>query len=150
MEFVTKNAEETKKLGREMAVDLMVNGQRSMAKVLALTGELGSGKTTFVQGLAEGLGIKNNIISPTFILMRSYPINHQPSTISHFFHLDLYRLEENIEREVKSLGIEEIWKDPENIVVIEWAEKIENLLPKETRWIKFQTVGENERQIDIN
>ena len=150
MEFITKNAEETKKLGKKLAADLMVNGQGLMAKILALTGELGSGKTTFVQGLAEELGVRQQIISPTFILMRSYPINHQPLAISHLFHLDLYRLEDNVEQEVENLGLEEIWKDPKNIVVIEWAEKIREMVPKEAIWIKFENIGDNIRKIVIS
>lgn len=134
MEFITKNAEETKSLGREMAAKLK-------AKVLALTGDLGSGKTTFVQGFAEGLGIKHGIISPTFILLRKYENN--------FYHLDLYRLETNVEQEVKNLGVEEIWKDPENIVVIEWAEKIKDTIPSDAKWIKFENMGDNKRKVTV-
>ena len=138
MEFITKNAEETKELGKKLAIDLIEKGK---PLIIALTGELGSGKTTFVQGFAQSIGVTKGIISPTFILLRKYGNN--------FYHLDLYRLEENVEREVKNLGIEEIWKNPESIVVIEWAEKIKNLLPKETRWIKFETLEDNIRRIKL-
>lgn len=143
MEVVTKSASETKKLGREMA-DQLTSGQLGSrtTKILALSGDLGSGKTTFVQGFAEGLGIKQQIISPTFILLRKYGNN--------FFHLDLYRLEENVEQEVKNLGIEDIWQDPNNIVVIEWAEKIKDMVPENSKWIKFENMGDNMRKIAIS
>ena len=120
--------------------------------MLALTGDLGSGKTTFVQGLAEGLGLKSRIISPTFILVRKYkiPFSHQPLAISHLYHIDLYRLEKNIENEVKNLGIEDFWKSPENVIVIEWAEKIRSMIPKKATWIKFENKGDDRRLITID
>ena len=134
-------------MGKKIATDLI----RNHANVLALTGELGSGKTTFVQGLAEGLGIKQRIISPTFILVRKYeiPISNIQYQISNFYHIDLYRLEENVETEVRNLGLEEIWQNPENIVVIEWAEKIKSMIPKKAKWIKFENLGEDERRIKV-
>jgi len=121
--------------------------------ILALTGDLGSGKTTFLQGFASGLGIEQRVISPTFILMRKYKIS--PNTIhgsqyTDFYHIDLYRLEENVEQEVKNLGIEEIWTNPDNIVAIEWAEKIKQMLGKDTIWIKFENLGEDKRKLLIS
>lgn len=138
MELITKNAEETKKLGQKLAADLVI---KDGPLVLALSGDLGSGKTTFVQGFAEGLGIRQRIISPTFILLRKYEKN--------FYHLDLYRLDEDIEQEVRNLGLEEIWKDRKNIVVIEWAEKIKEMTPDSATWVKFENLGKDERKITI-
>lgn len=125
-------------MGKKLAADL------KGGELLALTGELGSGKTTFAQGLAKGLGIKQRIISPTFILMRKYDLGSK-----NFYHVDLYRLEDNVEREVRNLGIEEIWDDPKNIIVIEWAEKIKNMLPKNKMWIEFENLGEDKRKITV-
>ncbi len=136
MEVLTKSAKETKALGKKIAANLKGGA------ILALTGELGSGKTTFAQGLAKGLGIKQRIISPTFILVRKYDLESK-----NFYHIDLYRLETEIEREVRNLGIEEIWDDSENIVVIEWAEKIKKMIPENATWIEFKNLGENERKI---
>ncbi len=138
MEIITKSAQETKNLGKKLAADL------KGGELLALTGELGSGKTTFAQGLAKGLGIKQRIISPTFIFMRKYDLGSK-----NFYHVDLYRLEDNVEREVRNLGIEEIWNNPENMIVIEWAEKIEGMLPKNKMWIEFENLGEDERKITV-
>jgi len=101
---------------------------------------LGSGKTTFVQGLAKGLGIEKKIISPTFILMRTY---------GNLYHVDLYRLEGNVAEEAKNLGLTDIWGKKDNIVVIEWAEKIKEIIPKKAKWIKFENIGEDERKITI-
>jgi len=138
MELVTKSAEETKNFGKEVASNL------EGGEVFALSGELGSGKTTFVQGFAEGLGIKGRIISPTFILMRKYGAGDKD-----FYHIDLYRLEGNVENEVINLGLSDIWTKPENIVVIEWAEKIEKIIPKSAKWIKFENLGGEKRKITI-
>ena len=181
MEVVTKSAEETKELGEKIATDLVKGprprqakrgGQKSKvkssAKVLALTGELGSGKTTFVQGLAKGFGIKTRIISPTFILMRKYNISpntdreapssayHEaPSSAYHgtqytdFYHIDLYRLERNVEKEVRNMGIEDVWNDPGNVVAIEWAEKIEKMVPKSAKWVKFENLGGDKRKLTM-
>ncbi len=118
-------------------------------EVLALTGELGAGKTTFAQGLAKGLGIKGRVTSPTFIIMRQYNTklktlasrrSGQNSKVKSLYHLDLYRLEHDLESEVKNLGITDVWGKPENIVVIEWAEKIKALLPRSATWIKFEVI----------
>lgn len=138
MEFTTNSASETKSLGKTLASDL-VGGE-----VFALSGELGSGKTTFVQGFAEGLGVKARIISPTFILMRKYGVGDK-----NFYHTDLYRLEGNIDNEVINLGLGDVWAKPENIVVIEWAEKIEKMIPKVAKWIKFEDLGGDRRKIII-
>lgn len=109
--------------------------------ILALTGNLGAGKTTFIQGLAEGLGIKARITSPTFILMRKH---------DNFYHVDLYRLEGNLDDEVRSLGLRDVWEEKGNVVAIEWAEKIKDILPKETIWVRFENLDENLRKITID
>ncbi len=118
--------------------------------ILALTGNLGAGKTTFIQGLAKGLGIKNRITSPTFILMRKYKQSLAGMASNNFYHVDLYRLEGNLEDEVRDLGLTDVWGRKDNIVAIEWAEKIKDILPKGTIWISFQNLDENLRKIIID
>ncbi|OGE33505.1 tRNA (adenosine(37)-N6)-threonylcarbamoyltransferase complex ATPase subunit type 1 TsaE [Candidatus Daviesbacteria bacterium RIFCSPLOWO2_02_FULL_41_8] len=113
-------------------------------RIFALTGELGAGKTIFAQGFAKGLGITEKIISPTFVLIRQHKI---PDTGKTFYHLDLYRLDDTTN--FKELGLEEIWSDPNNIVLIEWAEKIKKL-PKGTVKISIQKEGTNGRNIIIH
>lgn len=140
METITKDAAATKALGRKIA-DQLKGGE-----VLALVGDLGAGKTTFIQGLAQGLGIKQNIISPTFILMRSYKADSDKM----LYHLDLYRLEQDFDKEFQNLGLGDIWGKPQNLVVIEWADKAKELLPKNTKWIEFEYLREDERTVKYN
>ena len=138
MEFVTKSAQETQSLGQKIAANL-VGGE-----IFALSGDLGSGKTTFVQGFSKGLGLTSRIISPTFILMRKYQISGKD-----FYHVDLYRLEKDVEKEVINLGLIDVWGKSNNIVVVEWAEKIKNSISKNAKWIFFENLGEDRRKITI-
>ena len=143
---VTSNFEETQRSGEIFASELLKLNNSSGAKVVILYGELGSGKTTFVQGMAKGLGIKRRIISPTFIIVRTYEMKN--SKLKSFYHVDLYRI--NSEKDLEGLGLKEIIEDPENIVVIEWGEKLGSLLP-EKRWdIKFEYLDNDKRKITIN
>lgn len=145
MEYITQSAEETKELGRKLSVNL--NG----GEVIALSGDLGAGKTTFVQGLAEGLGITSRVNSPTFIIMRTYDIHITDYNlrVTKLFHVDLYRLENNIEEEIKNLGITDLWGKQENVFIIEWAERANSLLPENTTWIKFENLEDDGRKITI-
>ena len=140
-EIVTNSFEETQKLGEKIGSDLKTGA------ILALFGELGNGKTTFVQGLAKGLGIKRRIISPTFIIVRNYELGIRNQGVKIFYHVDLYRVES--EKEVQGLGIEEILNDQNRIIAIEWAEKIKELLPKKRTEIYFENLGENKRRITV-
>ncbi len=145
--FITNNSKETKKLGKSLARVL------KKGDLVCLYGDLGSGKTTFVQGLAEGLGIKQKIISPTFIIIKNYesPLRSAlqnfegQARVMNFYHIDLYRVEN--EKDLESLGIEEILNDSENIVVIEWAENLKEFLPKKRIDLKFAYESENKRKI---
>lgn len=133
-EYITQSTEETKKLAKTLA-------KKFDQGVFALSGELGAGKTTFVQGFAEGLGIKEKIISPTFVLIRQHHIPNSPKTL---YHIDLYRLETNTA--IKSLGLEEMFDD---LVLIEWAEKGIDILPKDTIFINFEKIDDAKRKITI-
>ncbi len=147
-QIFTLSAKETKKVGRDFANRLKAVHPRSI--VLALVGDLGSGKTTFVQGLAEGLEIKEKIISPTFILQRQYEIPKSKSKITNFYHIDLYRLEGDIENEITKIGLKDTWGKPENVVVVEWADKARKSIPASAIWITFEQIDEDMRKISIN
>ncbi|HEY4499108.1 MAG TPA: tRNA (adenosine(37)-N6)-threonylcarbamoyltransferase complex ATPase subunit type 1 TsaE [Candidatus Paceibacterota bacterium] len=113
------------------------------ATVLALFGDLGSGKTTFVQQLGKLLGISQTMQSPTFVIMKSYDISYE-----HFrrlIHIDMYRLERP--EELERLGWEEIVKDQKNLIAIEWAERVEKLLPGDCIKIQFKFIEESTREI---
>src|SRR5690242_17463925 len=114
--MISKSERETKKIAADLVKKL------PGPAVLALYGKLGGGKTTFVHGLAESLGIKERILSPTFVLLRSYFLDDPRFAKLH--HFDLYRMEN--EEAAKTSGIEEILKENNSLVVIEWPEKIES------------------------
>lgn len=139
--IITNSFEETQKLGRELAEKLQGG------EVLALHGDLGSGKTTIMQGLAEGLGIKRRIISPTFIIMRTYETGSekQKAGIMNLYHVDLYRIES--ESDVEGLGLLELLGDKETVVAIEWPDKIENILPENRIDIYFEYLEGDTRSI---
>ena len=138
--IITNSFEETRKLGFDFAKKV------EDVSVLALYGDLGSGKTTFIQGLAKGLGINKKIISPTFIIMRSYevPVIFKKS---HFYHVDLYRV--SSEDNVRELGLVELINDPDNLLAIEWPEKILKLLPERRLDLHFRYIDEHKRKIII-
>lgn len=139
--IITNTVEETQQLGFDLSKKLQGG------EVIALYGELGSGKTTFTQGLAKGLGITSRIISPTFIIMRSYKVRDmiQDSRFKNFYHVDLYRIE--TQRDIEELGLLELLGKKENVVVIEWPEKLSNLLPNDTKKIYFTYENDERRRI---
>jgi tRNA threonylcarbamoyladenosine biosynthesis protein TsaE len=139
--ITTNSFEETQKLGEEFAQTL------KGGEVLALYGDLGSGKTTFMQGLAKGLGVSRNINSPTFIIMRTYEISSKDSELKNLYHVDLYRIES--EKDVEGLGLRELLNDPQNIVAIEWPDKVKNILPENCISIYFKYVDEDKREINF-
>jgi tRNA threonylcarbamoyladenosine biosynthesis protein TsaE len=124
----------------------LIEGKRETLTV-GLIGELGSGKTTFTQGFAEGLGIKKRVTSPTYILMRDYSLD--TNRFSNLYHIDLYRLEENVSKEVEEIGIFDFWSQKGNITLIEWAERIADIMPKDSYTINFEVIDEEKRKITI-
>ncbi len=148
--YITKSAKETQKVAVEFARQILRQKKGNKALILALRGDLGSGKTTFLQGFARGLGIKEKILSPTFIIMKKFPINVGGRTshiFEYFYHIDCYRLHRP--KEVLSLGFKEIISDPKNIVAIEWPERISKILPQKTISIKFKHLKNNQRKLTI-
>ncbi len=129
----TKSVEETQGLAREIAQGL------APGEVILLEGDLGAGKTTFIQGLAQGLGVPEDyyVSSPTFAL-----INEYPGRIT-LFHVDLYRLESE---EVKDLGLEDLLG--QGVIAIEWAERLPFSFPKGLR-IRIEIVDQNKRRLVI-
>lgn len=117
------------------------------ATVVGLYGDLGSGKTTFTKALAEALGVKDTVTSPTFVLEKIYTLTNQKFSRNflHLIHIDAYRLEDSAE--LKKLGWDTIVSDGNNLIVVEWADKIENILPQDTKKVIFEVIGENTRNI---
>lgn len=135
---ISNSDDETKKIAANLAKQITKG-------VVVLNGELGAGKTTFVQGFAKGLGIKEKIISPTFVLIKQHNI---PNINRDFYHIDLYRLENP--EEFILVGIKDLLDNTENLVLIEWGEKIKKYLPKNTISISIEKLKENERRITIS
>ena len=128
------------------------------ALVLTLTGELGAGKTTFTQGFVAGLGIKEEVSSPTFLIMKKIELHKHllkvksaklkvQSKFKSLYHLDCYRLKN--EKDLIDLDIKEIIEDRENIILIEWPEKIKKILPKNLIKISFEYKSLKERLINF-
>lgn len=138
--YLSSSSAKTKKLGGLLAQKVLRAGPGRRATVLALSGDLGSGKTTFVQGFFRGLGVRERAVSPTFVLMRRTRLTRKK--FKHAFHIDAYRVKKA--REFSTLGIEEILADPQNVVLIEWAEHVKEILPRGARWVRFRH-GETSR-----
>ncbi len=132
--ITTHSEDETAAVGRELAASL------SAGDVLLLYGDLGAGKTAFVRGLAEGLGVeRDEVSSPTFTLIQEYRGGRLP-----LFHVDLYRIEDP--REFDELGLDEIAED--GVLAIEWAERLPQPPPASVR-VTIEHAGETERRIAI-
>ena len=136
----TGSAKET----QELAVKFL--SQIQDGAVIALVGELGSGKTTFVQGIGQALGV-SRVISPTYNIIKHYDLKKKHDQIENLVHLDLYRL--GGAEEARSFDLTEIFSQPHDLVMVEWAEKAENLLPLPHYRIEFKHLGENKREINI-
>jgi tRNA threonylcarbamoyladenosine biosynthesis protein TsaE len=137
--IITRSSIQTKDFAKNLAKEIPVG------TIVALIGELGSGKTTFAQGFAEGLHILESIVSPTFKLVSEYD-----GEKCKLIHVDTYRLD-SIEDFLNICG-EDIIRTPGAIILIEWADKIIDILPPDTVQIHFQRVSkiENERELTIN
>jgi len=144
--YKTNSPSGTKQVGEKFAGEIIKKGTQEEAVVFGLSGELGGGKTTFLQGFAKALRIKEKVLSPTFILMNRFEIP-KPG-FSNFFHIDCYRIDK--EEEIEKLGFEEIVSNEENIVAVEWADKIPSLLPEDAIKIEFNIADKNTREIVIN
>jgi tRNA threonylcarbamoyladenosine biosynthesis protein TsaE len=143
--FHSYSSEATKVFGYDMAKSLIAHRSSPRgALVLALRGDLGTGKTTFTQGFFRGLGIQQNPVSPTFVIMRRYKIPGR--RFADVYHFDAYRLKRA--EDVAMLEFGSILSDPKNIIIVEWPEQIKKVLPKRTLWLGFKYgKKENERTI---
>ena len=132
--FHTISAADTKHLAGKIAKRVLRQGARKRAVILALRGELGSGKTTFAQGFLRGLGLKRPSPSPTFILWRRF--NLRRGDFRSVFHMDAYRIKKP--QELFALGLKEILTAPEHIVLLEWPGCLRGRLPKDAMRIEFK------------
>ena len=141
MKFITKSEKQTIALGKKLARRL------KGGEVLALTGQLGAGKTTLIKGLAQGLGIKRIITSPTFLLMRVYGVRGNKKGIKTLVHIDCYRLKSS--KDILAIGAQEYFGQKDVVAVIEWADKITKILPRQKLNIVLKWKDQNQRRINF-
>lgn len=156
MRIISSSEQKTRLIAKKFASELCGG------EVIGLIGDLGAGKTVFTKGLAAGLGVKNNITSPTFVLMKIYPvksfryrernsaksgvISRGKPRIKLLVHLDAYRLKSA--QDLTAIGIDEYTNRPDAITVIEWADKIKKVLPRKTKLVTI-TYKNNSRVIEF-
>lgn len=169
IEITTKNASETKKLGSLLAKTIIDGSPTSInSTIISLEGDLGTGKTTFTQGFAEGLGIREKIQSPTYVILKIYNLTASASRKrandiftsdkknkillkrakasgnKKFIHIDAYRVGP---KDFVILGWKNFIKNPNNIIMVEWGDRIKKILPKNTTHILFSHQKCDERKI---
>lgn len=124
-----------------------INSNSEGATLVGLYGNLGAGKTHITKFLAKHLGVKENIVSPTFIIMKFYEIPEN-NKFSNLIHIDAYRLEES--QELLNLGFGNLLKDPKNLILLEWPEKVLELLPSHKKILIKHGVKDDEREVEID
>ena len=155
METISKSLNDTKKNAGDLAKKWI---KEKGPVVVALYGDLGSGKTTFVQFFAKVIGVKEKVLSPTFVIIKTFSLdartyadltrtNADKFKYKKLVHIDAYRLKSA--KDLLDLGFKDIIKDKGNIVLIEWPEKIERYLPKNAKKIYFEVISKDERKITI-
>ena len=130
--MLSKNIKETEKIAKIFLDELLKRKKKPKgALVVGLSGDLGTGKTAFTKFVAKHLGIKNRVFSPTYVIIKNYEL--RITNYKKFFHIDAYRLEN--EKELLHLGWEEIIKNDEHLVFIEWPENISKAMPIHSKFI---------------
>ncbi len=178
MILYSNSLKETQKIAAKMAKEMVVGPIRSRGalralaasngvNIIALEGELGAGKTAFVQAFVKALGVKEKVKSPTFNIIKKYKIpsrsngysfrwqSHRGSStrsglmaIRYLYHIDCYRLRDH--KDATPIGIKEILKEKENFVLIEWPERISKILPRRITKIHIDHISRNKRKIQIS
>lgn len=143
--MISHSLKDTRKAAKHLVKALLEKGQGDGATVVALTGNLGAGKTTFTQQVGELLGIDELMQSPTFIIERRYPLQDHP--FETLLHVDAYRIEDI--RELDALRFKDDLEDPANLILIEWANLIADILPDDTIHVVFSHEGPEARGIKI-
>ena len=159
MEVLSKSLAETKAVASvflDFLVEPSEKGKKSSATIVGLHGDLGSGKTTFTQAIAKTLGVEERVTSPTFVIMKNYRISCQGLPLTQgkgnpfylwkrLIHIDAYRLDKA--EELKKLNWSELISDPINLILIEWPERVAEILPPDLISINFKFIDEATRQI---
>lgn len=146
MKHVSQNEQETNSIAQAFVKELsLAEPQQTHATLVLLSGDLGAGKTTFTKAIASALGVRSVVISPTFVIMKIYDL--KKTHFKRLIHIDAYRLES--ESELLNLGWKEMLCHPENLILLEWPEKVAGILPKKNVSISFVHKKETVRSITI-
>lgn len=129
LEFMSRSAAQTQRLGARLGT-LLQGGD-----VVCLEGPLGSGKTSLTQGIGRGWGARQELVSPSFVLVREYS---RPDDGETLYHVDLYRVSDA--REARSLGVEEFLGSEDAVAIVEWPERARSLIPDEHLWVRLEFV----------
>lgn len=145
--FVTNTPEETMALGARLVEALSrEEGVRGTSTIVALSGELGAGKTVFTKGMAQALGVEAQVTSPTFVLQKIYRLP-DGAPWKHLIHIDAYRLEG--EKEFEGIGWNDIATDPGNLIVVEWPEQTGGAIPERAIEVQFTEERGDVRHIRV-
>jgi len=136
IDFSSRSADQTRQLGAHLG------GTLKRGDVICLQGDLGAGKTTLVQGIAHGWGSRDSVSSPTFIIVNEYRRDDEIK----LFHMDAYRLDSMPEAE--EIDLDSMLTD--GVLIVEWPERMDGLIPTERLWITFEYVSDEEREIKFD
>lgn len=147
IKVISESPKETQKIASFfMQTVLRQYNSKRNCLVISLEGPLGGGKTDFLKGVARFLKLKEKVFSPTFLIMKSFPC--ETRFFKTLWHLDCYRIKKP--KEIKELDFSGIIKNPQNLIFIEWGNKIKKMLPKDYLKIKFKIIGENTRILEFH
>lgn len=146
MKLLIKNQKELQDFANQVFL-LICQNKYHHATVLALQGDLGSGKTTFTKELAKLFKITETITSPTFVIKKNFEINNQDVFFEKLIHIDSYRLD--LAKELENLGWHDDLNNQKNLIVVEWPERVLDLMPKNYFLIKFEHVDETTREVEV-
>ncbi len=144
MKIISNNTKDTAEIAQSLCAELLSDSSDNPV-VLCLSGNLGAGKTAFTKEIARHLGVREKVDSPTFVLMKKYPIKTKGK--KYLYHLDAYRLKN--EKELLDLGWNEIVSSPENMVVLEWPENVSGAMPKYARYIAINLQEDGSRIFEL-
>ena len=148
MKYISKSLEDTQKIAEEFISSISADPETAI--VVGLYGDLGAGKTSFTQSIAKIFGVEDKVTSPTFVIEKIYelPKINELQKFTHMIHIDAYRLEKS--EELLHLGWQEIISDKNNIIFIEWPERVENIMPEHIKIHLKPLEVENSREIEID
>lgn len=143
--MISKSVKDTEKIAKIFLEKLLKDKNKDTALVVALSGDLGVGKTAFTQSVLKHLGVKNKVSSPTFVIIKKYSL--KTKGYKYLFHLDAYRLKNK--QELLNLGWEEIIEDGENLVFIEWPENVTKAIPANAKFIRIKDMDGGNKSFEF-